>query len=43
MVSRDLRDPLVLQKVKKQRIKFWHEWNTKDSPKSKETRNKILA
>ena len=38
MVSRDRRDPIVLQKVRKQRIKFCH-----DSPKSKETRNKILA
>ena len=38
MVSRDPRDPIVLQKVRKQGIKFCH-----DSPKSKETRNKILA
>ena len=38
MVSRDQRDPIVLQKVMKQGIKFCH-----DSPKSKETRNKILA
>ena len=40
MVSRDRRDPIVLQKVRKQGIliKFCH-----DSPKSKETRNKILA
>ena len=38
MVSRDQRDPIVLQKVRKQGIKFCH-----DSPKSKETRNKILA
>ena len=35
MVSRDPRDPIVLQKVRKQA--------TDDSPKSKETRNKILA
>ena len=38
MVSRDRRNPIVLQKVRKQGIKFCH-----DSPKSKETRNKILA
>ena len=38
MVSRDRRDPIVLQKVRKQGIKFCH-----DSPKSKKTRNKILA
>ena len=38
MVSRDRRDPIVLQKVRKQGIKF-----CRDSPKSKETRNKILA
>ena len=38
MVSKDRRDPIVLQKVRKQGIKFCH-----DSPKSKETRNKILA
>ena len=36
MVSGDRRDPIVLQKVRKQGIKFCH-----DSPKSKETRNKI--
>ena len=34
MVSRDRRDPIVLQKVRKQGIKFCH-----DSPKSKETSN----
>ena len=38
MVSRDRRDPIVLQKVRKQGITF-----CLDSPKSKETRNKILA
>ena len=38
MVSRDQRDPIVLQKVRKQGIKFSH-----DFPKSKETRNKVLA
>ena len=38
MVNRDRRDPIVLQKVRKQVIKFCH-----DSPKSKATRNKILA
>ena len=38
MVSRDRKDPIALQKVRKQGIKFFH-----DSPKSKETRNKILA
>ena len=40
MVSRDRRDPIVLQKVRKQGIKFCH-----DSPESsyKETKNKILA
>ena len=38
MVSRDQRDPITLQKVRKQGIKFCH-----DYPKSKETRNKILA
>ena len=38
MVSRDQRDPIVLQKLKKQGIKFCH-----DSPKNKETRNNILA
>ena len=38
LVSREQRDPIVLQKVRKQVIKFCH-----DSPKSKETRNKILA
>ena len=38
MVSRDRRGPIVLQKVRKQGIKFCH-----DSPKSKETRNKTLA
>ena len=38
MVSRDQRDPIVLQKVRKQGIKFCH-----DSPNSEETRNKILA
>ena len=38
MVSRDRRDPIVLQKVRKQGIKFCH-----DSSKNKETRNKILA
>ena len=38
MVSRDQRNPIVLQKVRKQGIKFCH-----DSPKSKETKNKILA
>ena len=38
MVSRDRRDPIVLQIVRKQGIKFCH-----DSPKGKETRNKILA
>ena len=32
------RDPIVLQKVRKQGIKFCY-----DCPKSKETRNKILA
>ena len=35
MVSRDQRDPIMLRK---QGIKFCH-----DSPKSNETRNKILA
>ena len=25
MVSRDQRDPIVLQKVRKQEIKFWQE------------------
>ena len=38
MVSRDRREPIVLQKVRKQGIKFCH-----DCPKSKETRNKILV
>ena len=38
MVSRDRRDAIVLQKVRKQGIKFSH-----DSPKSKETKNKILT
>ena len=38
MVSRDRRNSVVLQKVRKQGIKF-----CLDSPKSKETRNKILA
>ena len=38
MVSRDRRDPIVLQKERKQGIKFCY-----NSPKSKETRNKILA
>ena len=37
MVSRDRRDPIVLQKVRKG-IKSCH-----DCAKSKETRNKILA
>ena len=44
MVSRDRRDPLVLQKVRKQGIlEILARVNTKDSPISKETRNKILA
>ena len=34
MVSRDRWDPIVLQNVREQGIKFCH-----DSPKSKETRN----
>ena len=38
MMSRDRRDPIVIQKVRKQGIKFCC-----DCPKSKETRNKILA
>ena len=38
MVSRDQRDPIILQKVRKQGIRF-----CLDSPKSKETKNKILA
>ena len=38
MVSRDRRDPIVLQKVRKQGIKLFH-----DCPKSKETKNKVLA
>ena len=36
MVSRDCRDPIVLQNVRKQGIKFCH-----DSPKSKETRKRF--
>ena len=36
MVSRDQRNPIVLQKVRKQGIKFCH-----DFPKSKEARNKL--
>ena len=32
MVSRDRRDPIVLQKLRKQGIRFWHaQVNTKDS------------
>ena len=33
MVSRDRRDPIVLQKVKKQGIKILAQVNTKDSGK----------
>ena len=36
MVNRDQRDPIVPQKVRKQGIKFCH-----DFPKSKEARNKL--
>ena len=38
MVSRDRRDPIASFTKSKQGIKFCH-----DCPKSKETRNKILA
>ena len=33
MVSRDRRDPIVQQKVRKQGIRFWAQVNTKDSGK----------